>query len=80
MIYVVIYVLNDLKGFCRLAYSYCTYRTYALILADPDYDLGLKEKEKVATALGCTGKEAFRGALSRDLRGMGFARLPATKE
>jgi CHAT domain-containing protein len=52
----------------------------ALILADPDYDLGLKEKEKVAAALDCPGNEAFRGTLSRGLQGMRFERLPATKK
>jgi CHAT domain-containing protein len=49
-----------------------------LIMADPDYDVGLQEKEKIAGQMGVTGTR-LRGIVSRDAVGMHFDRLPDTK-
>ncbi len=51
----------------------------AVIMADPDYDMGLREKIEVAKAMGITGIEV-RGEVSRDAKGMRFKRLPDTKK
>jgi CHAT domain-containing protein/Tfp pilus assembly protein PilF len=50
-----------------------------LIMADPDYDMGLQEKVKVARDMGII---ETRGAapLSRDAKDMRFKRLPDTKQ
>jgi CHAT domain-containing protein/Tfp pilus assembly protein PilF len=50
-----------------------------LIIADPDYDMGLQEKVEVAKAMGII---ETRGAapLSRDAKDMRFKRLPDTKQ
>jgi CHAT domain-containing protein/Tfp pilus assembly protein PilF len=50
----------------------------ALIIADPDYDMGLKEKEAVAGELMLA--KTVRGDVSKDLRGIKFSRLPDTKK
>jgi len=50
----------------------------ALIIADPDYDMGLKEKEAVAGELKLA--KTVRGDVSKDLRGIKFSRLPDTKK
>ena len=49
----------------------------ALIMADPDYDMGLKEKNKIAKELKVTN--SVRGVISRDVKGLTFSRLPDTK-
>jgi CHAT domain-containing protein/Tfp pilus assembly protein PilF len=51
----------------------------SLIMADPDYDLGLKEIEKVKGEMGVK-EEWLRGAASADLRGLYFPPLHATKD
>jgi len=50
-----------------------------VIMADPDYDMGLQEKVKVARDMGII---ETRGAapLSRDAKDMRFKRLPDTKQ
>jgi CHAT domain-containing protein len=49
-----------------------------VIIADPDYDMGLIDKEAVAGKL--VVKSAVRGIVSRDLKGMKFTRLQDTKK
>ncbi|MBI2354999.1 MAG: tetratricopeptide repeat protein [Deltaproteobacteria bacterium] len=49
----------------------------ALIMADPDYNLGLKEKNLVAAELKLAG--AMRGSVSRDASKLSFDPLPDTK-
>jgi CHAT domain-containing protein len=51
----------------------------ALIVADPDYDMGLEEKTQVARAMGVTETRG-PAPLSRDAKDMRFKRLPDTKE
>jgi len=50
----------------------------ALIMADPDYDMGLEEKERVAKAMEMV-ETRKAGAVSRDAAGLRFDRLPDTK-
>jgi CHAT domain-containing protein len=50
----------------------------ALIMADPDYDMGLEEKERVAKAMGVP-ESRMVGSISRDATGFRFERLPDTK-
>ena len=50
----------------------------ALIMADPDYDMGLEEREKVAKAMG-VAESRMVGSISRDATGFRFERLPDTK-
>jgi CHAT domain-containing protein len=50
-----------------------------LIMADPDYDLGLQEKIQVAEALG-VNETRGPAPLSRDAKDMRFKRLPDTKQ
>jgi CHAT domain-containing protein len=50
----------------------------ALIIADPDYDMGLEEREKVAKAMG-VAESRMVGSISRDAAGFRFERLPDTK-
>jgi len=50
-----------------------------LIMADPDYDLGLEEIKKVKDELNI--KEAIvRSSVSRDAKGLSFERLSATRK
>jgi CHAT domain-containing protein len=49
----------------------------ALIVADPDYDLGIKEKDRVVGELKVA--KALRGNVSKDAKGLNFMRLPDTK-
>ena len=49
----------------------------ALIMADPDYNLGTEDKEKVTDELRVA--KAVRGEVSRDARGLRFNSLPDTK-
>ena len=46
-------------------------------MADPDYDLGLKEKDKIAKELRVAKR--VRGVITRDVKGLTFSRLPDTK-
>jgi CHAT domain-containing protein/tetratricopeptide (TPR) repeat protein len=50
----------------------------ALIMADPDYNIGLQEKQKLARQMGIT-ETRIRGVISRDAVQMSFDRLPETK-
>jgi CHAT domain-containing protein/Flp pilus assembly protein TadD len=50
-----------------------------LIMADPDYDMGLKEKEEVAKALGVIETRSA-SLISRDAKDLRFKRLPDTKQ
>ncbi|MBF0345132.1 MAG: CHAT domain-containing protein, partial [Nitrospirae bacterium] len=51
----------------------------AMIFADPDYDLGLTEKDKTVKEMQIAdGKRS--GSVSRGLKGMRFNRLPDTKK
>ena len=50
----------------------------ALIMADPDYDMGLEEKERVAKAMEMV-ETRKAGAVSRDAAELRFDRLPDTK-
>ncbi len=50
----------------------------ALILADPDYDMGLEEKDRVAKGMGVVETRNAR-VVSRDAAGLRFDRLPDTK-
>lgn len=49
----------------------------ALIIANPDYDMGAKAKDQVAEELGVT--KTVRGSVSKDAKGLSFVRLPDTK-
>ncbi|MBA4348538.1 MAG: kinesin [Thermodesulfovibrio sp.] len=49
----------------------------ALIIADPDYDMGLTERTQVAQAINTT--QTLRGSVSRDASTLSFERLPDTK-
>lgn len=51
----------------------------ALIIADPDYNLGLKEKVEVAKVMGIEQSRGS-GGISRDAKDLRFERLPDTKE
>ena len=51
----------------------------ALILADPDYDLGEQKRVEVAKLLGVPQLE-IRGAPSRDAKTLSFTRLPDTRK
>jgi CHAT domain-containing protein len=50
-----------------------------LIIADPDYDMGLEEKTQVAKALGVIETRG-PAPLSRDAKDLRFRRLPDTKQ
>ena len=50
----------------------------AIIIADPDYDMGLKERDKMAEKLKTA--KTIRGGVSKDLSLLEFDRLPETKE
>ncbi|MBI3813583.1 MAG: CHAT domain-containing protein, partial [Nitrospinae bacterium] len=50
----------------------------AIIIADPDYDMGLKERDKMAEKLKVA--KTIRGGVSKDLSLISFERLPETKE
>jgi len=50
----------------------------ALIIADPDYDMGLTERTQVAQAINTT--QTLRGSVSRDASNLSFERLPDTKQ
>ncbi len=50
----------------------------ALIMADPDYNMGLKEKEKITSEIRIA--KTIRGTVSRDVSGLSFTRLPDTKQ
>jgi CHAT domain-containing protein len=50
----------------------------AVIIADPDYNLGLQAKDREAEALGVQTAR-LRGAISRDLTGVSFSRLRDTR-
>jgi CHAT domain-containing protein len=49
----------------------------AIIIANPDYDMEVKVKDKVAGEMGVT--KTIRGNVSRDAKGLKFIRLPDTK-
>ncbi|MCP4661833.1 MAG: CHAT domain-containing protein [bacterium] len=51
----------------------------AVVMADPDYDLGGAERRQRIADLGMEAG-ALRGGVSRDLRGMHFQRLPGARE
>ncbi len=51
----------------------------SLIIADPDYDMGLQDIEKVKKGMGVTAVRV-RGEVSHTARGLRFTRLPETKE
>jgi CHAT domain-containing protein len=51
----------------------------ALIMADPDYDMGLQEKTQAAKAMGFVETRG-PAPLSRDAKDMRFKRLPDTKQ
>jgi CHAT domain-containing protein len=51
----------------------------ALIMADPDYDLGEEKRVEVAKLLG-VGEQVVRGNPSRDAGGLSFMRLPDTRQ
>lgn len=51
----------------------------AVIIADPDYDMGLEEKETKIKELKLAGLELRGGMVSRDAVGLRFDRLPDTK-
>lgn len=51
----------------------------ALIMADPDYDMGMDEKEKIVKEMDIT-ETRVRGAVSKDMLKMRFSRLPDTKQ
>ena len=50
----------------------------ALIIADPDYDMGLTERDKAAKELNVA--KTIRGNVSRDASNLNFNRLPDTKQ
>jgi CHAT domain-containing protein len=52
-------------------------RRDALIIADPDYDMGVKAKDQVAREMGVN--KTIRGDVSRDAKELKFIRLPDTK-
>jgi tetratricopeptide (TPR) repeat protein len=64
---------RDIVRFTDIAVA----RGDAIIIADPDYDMGVKAKDKVAGEMGVT--KTIRGDVSRDAKGLKFARLPDTK-
>lgn len=51
----------------------------AVVMADPDYDLGGNERRQRIADLGVAAV-ALRGGVSRDLLGMHFQRLPGARE
>ncbi len=51
----------------------------SLIMADPDYNLGIKDMEKVKREMGVK-EEHMRGEISADVRGLQFSPLPETKD
>jgi len=51
----------------------------SLVMADPDYDMGLNDMERTKTSMGVK-ETRVRGEVSRDARGIRFTRLPETKE
>ncbi len=51
----------------------------SLIMADPDYDMGLEEKTQVAAAMGVIETRG-PAPLSRDAKDLRFRRLPDTKQ
>jgi CHAT domain-containing protein len=50
----------------------------SLIMADPDYDMGIKDKDTMAASLGVTGRT--RSAVSRDALSLSFSSLPDTRQ
>lgn len=50
----------------------------ALIIADPDYDMGLMERDKIAKEMKVA--KTLRGGLSKDVLNMSFDRLSDTKQ
>ena len=50
----------------------------ALIIADPDYDMGLMERDKMTKEMKVT--KTIRGGLSKDVLNISFDRLPDTKQ
>lgn len=50
----------------------------SLIIADPDYDMGLKDKNNMLSELRMSN--IVRGAVSRDFKGLLFPRLKDTKQ
>ncbi|MBI4680806.1 MAG: tetratricopeptide repeat protein [Nitrospirae bacterium] len=50
----------------------------ALIIADPDYDMGLTERDKAAKEINVA--KTIRGSVSRDVSNLSFDRLPDTKQ
>jgi tetratricopeptide (TPR) repeat protein len=64
---------RDIVRFTDIAVA----RGGAIIIADPDYDIGVKAKDKVAGEMGVT--KTIRGDVSRDAKGLKFIRLPDTK-
>jgi CHAT domain-containing protein len=51
----------------------------SLLMADPDYDLGLQNMEKVKKEMGVL-KQRVRGEVSIDARGLRFTPLPETRD
>ncbi len=51
----------------------------SLIMADPDYDMGLQDVEKVKKSMGVK-TERVRGEVCHSARGLRFTRLPETKD
>ncbi|OGW67629.1 MAG: hypothetical protein A3J72_06150 [Nitrospirae bacterium RIFCSPHIGHO2_02_FULL_40_19] len=49
-----------------------------IIIADPDYDMGLKERDKMTERLKVA--KIIRGGVSRDASNLSFDRLPETKQ
>ncbi|OGW24146.1 MAG: hypothetical protein A2X55_04245 [Nitrospirae bacterium GWB2_47_37] len=50
----------------------------ALIIADPDYDMGLMERDKMTKEMKVA--KTIRGGLSKDVLNISFDRLPDTKQ
>jgi CHAT domain-containing protein len=50
----------------------------ALIIADPDYDMGLMERDKMSKEMKVA--KTIRGGLSKDVLNISFDRLPETKQ
>ena len=50
----------------------------ALIIADPDYDMGLMERDKMTKEMKVA--KTIRGGLSKDVLNISFDRLPETKQ
>lgn len=53
-------------------------RGEALIMADPDYNMSLKERDTVNGEMKLA--KAIRGGVSRNAEGLNFSRLPETRE